>query len=53
VLIYTYQKSKKKSKTKKELAEYQAWLDGINSQKTNFSKKNMGKVILIQVIYQS
>ena len=45
MLIYTYQKSKKKSKTKKELAEYQAWLDNLNKQKTNFSKKNMGKVI--------
>ena len=44
MLIYTYQKSKKKSKTKKELAEYQAWLDNLNNQKTNFSKKNMGKV---------
>ena len=45
MLIYTYQKSKKKSKTKKELAEYQAWLDNINNQKTNFSRKNIGKVI--------
>ena len=45
MLIYTYQKSKKKSKTKKELAEYQAWIDNLNNQKTNFSKKNMGKVI--------
>ena len=45
MLIYTYQKSKKKSKTKKELAEYHSWLDNLNNQKTNFSKKNMGKVI--------
>ena len=45
MLIYTYQKSKKKSKTKKELAEYQAWIDNLNNQKTNFSKKNMCKVI--------
>jgi len=44
LLIYTYQKSKKKGKTKKELAEYQAWLDNLNNQKTNFSNKNMGKV---------
>jgi hypothetical protein len=44
MLIYTYQKSKKKSKTKKELAEYQDWLDNLNNQKTNFSRKNMGKV---------
>ena len=37
-LIYTYQKSKKKSKTKKEIAEYQAWLDSVKSQTTNFSR---------------
>ena len=44
MLIYTYQKSKKKKKTKKEIAQYQQWLDSINSQKTNFSKKTMGKI---------
>ena len=44
MIIYTYQKSKKKSKTKKELAEYQAWVDNIANQKTNFSRKNMGKI---------
>ena len=44
MLIYTYQKSKKKNKTKKEMAEYQAWLDNLNNQKTNFSKKSMGKI---------
>jgi len=43
MLIYTYQKSKKKSKTKKELAEYQDWLDNLNNQKTNFSRKSMAK----------
>jgi hypothetical protein len=37
-LIYTHQKSKKKSKTKKEIAEYQAWLDSVKSQTTNFSR---------------
>jgi hypothetical protein len=37
-VIYTYQKSKKKNKTKKELAEYQAWLDSVNSLTTNFSR---------------
>jgi hypothetical protein len=46
MLIYTYQKSKKNRKTKKEIAEYQEWLDSINKQKTNFSKKNTGKVII-------
>lgn len=37
-LIYTHQRSKKKSKTKKEIAEYQAWLDSVKSQTTNFSR---------------
>ena len=40
-IVYTYQKSKKKSKTKKEIAEYQAWLDSVNTISTNFSR---GKV---------
>ena len=44
MIIYTYQKSKKKKKTKKEMAEYQAWVDNIANQKTNFSRKNMGKI---------
>ena len=44
MLIYTHQKSKKKNKTKKEMAEYQAWVDNIANQKTNFSRKNMGKI---------
>lgn len=39
MLIYTNQKSKKrKSKTKKEIAEYQAWLDSVNSMSTSFSR---------------
>lgn len=44
MLIYTYQKSKKKKYSKKEIAEHQQWLSSINSLKTNFSKNNMGKV---------
>jgi len=44
MIIYTYQKSKKKKKTKKEMAEYQAWADNLANQKTNFSRKNMGKI---------
>ena len=44
MIVYTYQKSKKKNKTKKQIAEYQAWLDGINKMSTNFSRKPMGKV---------
>jgi hypothetical protein len=38
MLIYTYQKSKKKKKTKKQIAEYEAWLNSVKSQTTNFSK---------------
>jgi len=48
-IVYTYQKSKKKSKTKKEIAEYQAWLDSVNKISTNFSR---GKVIAKQPVQQ-
>lgn len=41
MLIYTKTKSKKNSKTKKQIAEYNAWLASVNSQKTDFSR---GKV---------
>ena len=44
MIIYTNQKSKKKNKTKKQIAEYQSWLDSVNSLSTNFSHKNMGKI---------
>ena len=44
MIIYTYQKSKKKKKTKREIAEYQQWLDSVNSLNTNFSMKKMGKI---------
>ena len=37
MIIYTHQKSKKKSKTKKEIAEYEVWLKNLKSQTTNFS----------------
>jgi hypothetical protein len=40
-MIYTSTKSPKKfnkSKTKKEMAEYNAWIKEINSIKTNFTK---------------
>jgi hypothetical protein len=50
MLIYTYQKSKKKKKTKREMAEYQAWLDSIMNQKTNFSKKGK-KYALREVVF--
>lgn len=43
-LIYTNQRSKKKSKTKKQIAEYQAWLDSVNSMTTNFSRGRKVKV---------
>ncbi len=44
MLIYTHQKSKKKNPTKKQVAEYQAWLDSVNNMSTNFSRKKMGKI---------
>ena len=47
MLIYTYQKSKKKKKTKEQIAQYQQWLDSVKSQTTNFSGKY--KVKSIQV----
>ena len=43
-LIYTHQRSKKKSKTKAQIAEYQAWLDSVNSLTTNFSRGRKVKV---------
>jgi len=49
-IIYTHQKSKKKSKTKKEIAEYQDWLDSVNSMTTNFSR---GRVVKTAIIKQS
>jgi hypothetical protein len=50
MIIYTYQKSKKKKKTKREMAEYQAWLDSILNQKTNFSKRGE-KYSLREVVF--
>lgn len=47
MLIYTYQKSKKKKKTKQEIAEYQRWLDSVSSQKTDFGGKYGVKVVKI------
>jgi hypothetical protein len=44
MIVYTYQKSKKKNPTKKQVAEYQAWLDNVNKMSTNFSRKSMGKI---------
>ena len=49
-IIYTYQKSKKFSKTKKEIAEYQAWMDSITKQTTSFSKKTVNKTFNLQTI---
>lgn len=43
-IIYTDQRSRKKSKTKKQIAEYQAWLDSVNSMTTNFSRGRKVKV---------
>ena len=38
-------KSKRKNKTKKELAEYDAWLQSVNSMTTNFSVKKTKMVL--------
>jgi len=38
MMIFTHQKSKKKNSTQKQKAEYQAWLDSVNSLTTNFSR---------------
>ena len=37
MIIYTNQKSKKKKKTKREIEQYQSWLDSVKSQATNFA----------------
>ena len=42
MIIYTNQRSKKKNKTKKEIEEYQKWLDSVGSQKTTFAIKKLG-----------
>lgn len=44
MIVYTYQKSKKKKPTKKQTDEYQAWLDSVKGMSTNFSRKTMGKI---------
>lgn len=41
MIIYTHQRSKKKSKTKKQIAEYQSWLKQAQSLSTNFSSGNI------------
>lgn len=52
-IIYTYQRSKKKSKTKKEIAEYQAWLDSVNSLTTNFSRGVVPKKVVLKTTPKS
>jgi hypothetical protein len=49
-MIYTNQRSKKKNKTKKEMAEYQAWLDSVSNQATSFSKKPVKKTFNLQTV---
>jgi hypothetical protein len=49
-IIYTNQRSKKKNKTKKEIAEYQAWLDSVTTQTTSFSKKTVKKTFNLQTV---
>lgn len=40
MLIYTHQKSKKKSLKKKDIQQYQDWLNSVKSMTTGFSKKS-------------
>lgn len=44
MLIYTYQKSKKKKTPQKQLNQYNDWLSEINSLSTGFSKKPISKL---------
>lgn len=48
-MIYTSTRSKKRNLTKKQIAEYQAWLDGVNSMKTNFGR-GKSKVLTSETI---
>jgi hypothetical protein len=43
MLIYTYQKSKKKKVPQKQINQYNDWLNEINSMSTGFSKKSISK----------
>lgn len=38
MIIYTDTRSKKRKPTKKQVAQYQTWLDEISSMSTNFSR---------------
>jgi len=38
MMIYTTTRSKKRKPTKKQVAEYQTWLDEISSMSTNFGR---------------
>lgn len=44
MMIYVRDRSKLKSPTKKQQAEYQTWLDSLNQQRTGFSKTPVRKV---------
>lgn len=48
-MIYTSTRSKKRNPTKKQVAEYQAWLDGINSMQTNFGRGKSNAVVVNSV----
>lgn len=44
-MIYVRDRSKLKSPSKKQQMEYQAWLDGVNQQRTSFSKTPVRRVV--------
>lgn len=48
-MIYTSTRSKKRNPTKKQVAEYQTWLDGINSMQTNFGRGKSKAVVVNSV----
>jgi len=48
-MIYTSTRSKKRNPTKKQVAEYQAWLDEISSMKTNFGR-GKSKVVVVNSV---
>jgi hypothetical protein len=43
MLIYTYQKSKKKKVPQKQINQYNDWLNEVNSMSTGFSRKTVSK----------
>lgn len=52
MLIYTNQRSKKKSKTKKEIAEYEAWLQSVKAMPGVSKRSYGGKIVKQQPVKQ-